>query len=139
MRVRDSVFLVFALSAAHGVSACSIAGSKEVSFAGESKALQASQILSVTDWYVGLRDGHIGIADISVYARSIKGDAAHAELVGARVAAVTELIRTLRASDPIPLRSEVIASSSPGPQQYPEVVISIQPKCAATRTCCSSQ
>ncbi|WP_068643189.1 hypothetical protein [Variovorax soli] len=139
MRVCDIVFLVFALSAAHGASACSIAGSKEVSFAGQSRALQASQILSVTDWYVGLRDGHIGIADISVYARSIKGNTAHAELVSARVAAVTELIRTLRASDPIPLRSEVIASSSPGPQQYPEVVISIQPKCAATRTCCSSK
>lgn len=139
MRGRNIVLLIFALSAVHGASACSIAGSKEVSFDGESKALQASQILSVTDWYVGLRDGHIGIADISVYARSIKGDAAHAELVGARVAAVTDLIRTLRASDPIPLRSEVIASSSPGPEQYPEVVISIQPKCAATRTCCSSQ
>ena len=137
MRVRDTVVLVLALSAAHGASACSIAGSKEVSFAGESRALEASQVLSVTNWYVGLRDGHIGIANISVYARSIKGNAAHADLVNARVAAVTDLVRTLRANDSIPLRSEVAEGESPGPEQYPEVVVSIQPECAATRTCCS--
>ena len=136
MKIRRIVFLALALGAAHWSSACSITGSKEVAFLGESRTLQASQILSVTNWYVGLRDGHIGIADISVYARSIKGNAAHTDLVKARVSAVTDLVRTLRAKDQVPLRSEVIESRSPGPEQYPEVVISVQPKCAATRSCC---
>lgn len=139
MIFRSGITLVLMLCAATWSTACTIPGLRyELAFTDDTHSLQASQIRMVTDWYVDLRDGPFGIDRIYVSAYSIKGNAAHAQLVRARVAAVAELVETLNGADPVPLNSGVSAMESPGPQQYPEILISVQPKCAASHSCCGS-
>jgi hypothetical protein len=139
MRTRSAVVLAFALAAAPWSDACVVLGLRhEVAFTDDGRSLQSSSVRSVADWYVELRDGQLGIAGISVSAYSIKGNPVSADRVKARVAAVTELLTTLGMPDPVPLTSSVVPIERIGVEQYPQVRISVQPKCAATHSCCGT-
>ena len=136
MKIRVDVIALLGLCAAQLSNACSLDLSREIAFPGNTRVLQASQVQAVANWYVDLRNSAIGIADVSVYAYSIKGSAPHADLGKGRIAAVTDLVKTLGATDPVPVRSRVSEGSSERATQFPEVVVGVQPKCAATRSCC---
>lgn len=139
MYLRLVLSLALVLAAPAQSSACVIPGLRhEVAFADSSATLLGSDVRSLTYWYVGLRDGPLGIDRISVSAYSIKGDDQSAALVKARVNAVAELVGTLRTGAPIPLTPSVVAIERPGAEQFPEVRISVQPKCAMTQSCCST-
>ena len=96
----------------------------------------AGQVRKLVDWYVELRDSAMGIADVSVYAYSIKGDAASLALITARVAAVTGLVRMLGQNSPASVRPRVNEGDADRAEQFPEVVVGVQPQSAATQTCC---
>ena len=139
MYLRLVLSLAFVLTASTWSSACVIPGLRhEVTFSDSSATLSGSDVRSLAHWYVGLRDGPLGIDRISVSAYSIKGDDQSAALVKARVNAVTELVGTLGAGAPIPLTPSVVAIDRPGVEQFPEIRISVQPKCAMTQSCCST-
>lgn len=136
---RFVLLLAFALPASTWSNACVIPGLRhEVTFADGSATLSGSDVRSLTHWYVGLRDGPLGIDRISVSAYSIKGDDQSAALMKARVNAVTELVGTLGNGAPIPLTPSVVAIDRPGAEQFPELLIAVQPKCAMTQSCCSA-
>ena len=137
MKARFVVFLILSLTVSRWSSACVIPSLRhEVTFTGTGTTLLGSGARSLTHWYVGLRDGPLGIDRISVSAYSIKGDDRSAALVKARVTAVTELVRTLGTGAPVPLTPSVVAIDRLGVGQFPEVRISVQPKCAMTQSCC---
>lgn len=136
-RIRPSLVGALALSCCAQFSgACGLDLSREIAFPGGSSDLQAGQFRKLVDWYVELRDSAMGIADVSVYAYSIKGDAASLALVTARVAAVTGLVRTIGQNSPASVRSRGSEGDADRAQQFPEVVVGVQPQCAATQTCC---
>ena len=136
-RFRPSSVGAFALFCSAQLSyACSLDLSREIEFPGGSSDLQAGRVRKLVDWYVELRDSAIGIADVSVYAYSIKGDAASLALITARVAAVTGLVRMLGQNSPASVRSRVSEGDTDRAQQFREVVVGVQPQCAATQTCC---
>lgn len=136
MRPLRIACMALVLCGAQLSSACSLDLSREIAFPGGSSNLQAGQVRKLVDWYVELRDSTTGIADVSVYAYSIKGDPANLALVKARVAAVTRLVHTLGEISPVSVRSRVSEGDADRAQQFPEVVVGVQPKCAATQTCC---
>ena len=139
MKAHLTIFLALALAVPERSIACVIPGLRhELTFAGTSKTLSGSDVRSLTHWYIGLRDGRLGIASISVSAYSIKGDDKSAALVKARVAAVTELAQTLGLGEPVTLTSTVAAIDRRGAEQFPEILIAVQPKCAMTQSCCSA-
>lgn len=139
MNARLILFLVLVLIGSRWSSACVIPSLRhDVTFAGTRTTLLGSDARSLTHWYVGLRDGRLGIDQISISAYSIKGDDRSAALVRARVTAVTELVRTLGTGNPVPLTPSVVAIDSLGAKQFPEIRISVQPRCATTQSCCST-
>ena len=119
--------------------ACVIPGlSHEVAFARDSAVLSASEVRSLANWYVDLRQGSLGVHSINVSAYSTRGDAAHAVLTKQRLAAVDQLMQTLISTDPRPLETEVLGTNAAKAQAFPEVRISVEPRCALTRTCCGT-
>ena len=139
MSFRWRIVLPLTLGAAPWSSACVIPGlSHEVTFAPGSAVLSARDVKSVAAWYVDLRDGPFGIADLSVSAYSTKGGQADLALSKARVAAVADLMTTLTSTHPVPLDSDVLGTSAAKAQAFPEVRISAQPQCAATHSCCGA-
>jgi hypothetical protein len=140
MKIRTSLALWLALLTPQWSGACSLAGlANESTFTGKQEKLSADQVRSITAWYVDLRDGRFGVADVSVFAAAIEGDPAHARLVESRVHAVAELLKTLIGSEAVPFDTRVSRRSAAVVQQFPEVVVSVQPKCAATNSCGCAQ
>ena len=135
MRIRHALTLLLC-AAVSWSSACTITGLRhEVTFMPGSAVLQAAEIRSLTDWYVNMRDDP-RIDFVLVHAYSIKGNAASTKLTRARANAVAELARTLGASDEAPVNMFLKGVETPRPETYQEVVVSINPKCARTNSCC---
>jgi hypothetical protein len=137
MNIRTTSAVV-ALCAAQAASACSLDLSREISFPKDSMALQADQVRRLVNWYVDLRDSSIGISEVSIYAYAVKGDPTHVKTVGERVAGVSQLVQILGAGAPVPLSAKVSEGEADRAEQFPEVIVAVQPKCAQTRSCCSA-
>lgn len=135
MRVHRTIAWLICATATWS-SACTITGLRhEVTFEPGSATLQASEVLSLTNWYVNLRENP-GIDFILVHAYSRKGDVASIHLTRTRADSVAKLARTLVASDPVSVSMFVKEVETSRPETYREVAVSINPKCARTNTCC---
>ena len=117
--------------------ACSFGGLEhEVIFTGHEVTLSATEIRSLVDWYVKRRDSSLGVLEVAVFALSRKGDAASERETRQRTATVVDLMRSLSERQSIPVESRMTAVATPRAEAYQTVVVTTQPLCENTRSCC---
>lgn len=127
-------FALLLCGVASGSSACTITGLRHaVVFTPGSAVLQASEIRSLTDWFVDLRD-RLGIDFVLVHAYPMKGNAASDRLMRDRANAVATLTRTL--GDTAEVNMFIKGATTRRDQTHLEVAVSINPRCARTNSCC---
>lgn len=134
---RGWVAFLLAYGVAIGADACSFAGLEhEVKFSPESSTLAASEVRTLVDWYLQKRDGPQGILEVAVYGLSQTGNPASARLSRDRARVVTELVRSLSKDLSVPLSTYVDAIKTPRQEAFETVVVSTQPTCLKTQSCC---
>jgi len=135
--MKPAILFIASLCLPLWTSACSIGGLEhEVSFPSDSAALPASEARSLTNWFINLRDGPVGIEYVTVFAYA--HNQLPEELANARGASVTNLTTMLASQKAIPVRLTVSVVGKVGGVYRPhdDVVLAVQPKCASTQTCC---
>lgn len=117
--------------------ACSFGGLEhEVSFKGHEVTLSATEIRSLVDWYIKRRDSSLGVLEVAVFALSRKGDTASERETRQRTIAVVDLVRSLSERQSIPVESIITGVTTPRAEAYETVVVTTQPLCAKTQSCC---
>ena len=137
MKTSFAAFIFFLSGLASLAQACSIPGLRhEVTFERGSAEMGTAQVLVLAEWYAELRDGPLGIELVWLFARAVEGDNRSMAVTHARASAVSVLVGTLGSTAPVPMHLDVKGISTPRPQTYDEIVVSVIPNCAKTGKCC---